>query len=426
MTTEKAIFERLKNNKRLLSNFSYLAILEMFILIAPLITYPYLVRVLGRDLYGWVITAQITASYCTILIDFGFKRISARHIATNSDDPVKMGEVISAILTLRWGLWLISFFIYFSVIWLIPSYREQLPLFLYSFLTTLSSVLFLDFYFQGIENMKYITIINIIVRGLFVASTFTVIKTPEDYVFVPLLWSIGYVLGGVISIWVAFHRHKIHFAVPCIDVLKHHLREGSIIFTSEAMLTIKDKLNYNIMGALIGMSDIVIYDIGSKISGLLLKPVTILSTALFPQMAKKPSVATAKKAMILIFAISILLVAIVNIFLPWLVEFFIDEEIDLKAVRLYTITPIILGLSSFIAVNVFYVFGKDKLVLKSTYITIGAYLLCLSGSYYAGFLTDVFSFVALTVASFFIEALYRGIMCHKIFYDEKDNTLNHS
>lgn len=412
------IAQLIKNNKKLASNFSYLTILEVFILVAPLITYPYLVRVLGRDLYGWVITAQITASYCTVLIDFGFKRISARHIATNSDNPTKMGEVISAILTLRWGLWLVSFLIYFMVIWLIPSYREQLLLFLYSFLTTLNSVLFLDFYFQGMENMKYITIINIIVRGIFVAATFILITSPEDYLYVPLLWSIGYILGGAISIWVVFTRHKMHFAVPGKNVLKQHLREGSIIFASDAMLTIKDKLNYNIMGAMIGMSDIVVYDIGSKISSILLKPVTILNTALFPKMSKRPSVATAKRAMAIILISSTLLVVLVNIFLPWIVQFFIDEEIDLKAIRLYTLVPIILGLSSFISINVFYTFGRDKLILNSTCITTVGYLLCLLIAYYTGLLTDVFSFVAITVTSFSIEALYRGLMCHRIFQEE--------
>ena len=84
------ILKSILQNKKLISNFSYLTILEVFILIAPLITYPYLVKVLGRDLYGWVITAQVTASYCSVLVDFGFKRISARHIAKNVDNPLKI------------------------------------------------------------------------------------------------------------------------------------------------------------------------------------------------------------------------------------------------------------------------------------------------------------------------------------------------
>lgn len=414
------IVRKYKNNKKLFANFSWLAILEIFILIAPLITYPYLVKVLGRDLYGWVITAQITASYCTVLIDFGFKRISARHIATNSDNPQRMGEVISAILVLRCGLWLLSFIIYFAVVWLIDSYRGQMTLFLYSFLTTLSSVLFLDFYFQGIENMKYITIINIIVRGLFVGATFIIITQPSDYIYVPLLWSIGYVLGGLISIWVAFYKHKLHFTLPKLNILKHHLREGSIIFTSDVMLTIKDKFNYNLLGALVGISDVVIYDIGSKISGLLQKPVSILCTALFPQMAKKPSVERAKKAMLIIVLFSLVAIAITNSFLPLIVRFFIHEDIDLGAIRLYSLAPVIVGLSSFIAINIFFAFGKDKLVLKSTYVTTIGYLALLATMYFCGLLTNVMSFVILTLGAYLIEAIYRIFLCKQVFITISD------
>lgn len=416
------ISSKILNNKTILSNFSYLAILEIFILIAPLITYPYLVRILGRDLYGWVITAQVTASYCTVIIDFGFKRISARHIATNSNNPIKMGEVISSILTLRALLWIGSFILYFCVIMLIPSYRHQLPLFLYSFFTTLSSVLFLDFYFQGTENMKYITIINIIVRGLFVAATFVVITSPSDYVYVPLLWSVGYVLGGSISLWIVFFRHKIAFSVPRRSNLKMHMREGSIIFFSEVMLTIKDKFNYNLMGAMIGMSDIVIYDIGSKISGILLKPVTILSTVLFPRMAKNPSVDRAKKAMLGIILISLVLVGITNIFLPWIVRFFIAEVVDLGAIRLYTLAPIILGISSFVAVNIFYAFGKDKWILNSTYVTTAGYLVLLAVMYFFGILKSVMAFVILTITAYFIEAIYRLLLCSNLFKKYATNT----
>ena len=80
------ISEKIKNNKTIFSNFSYLAILEIFVLIAPLITYPYLVRVLGTELYGWVITAQVTASYASIIIDFGFRRVSAKYVASVRDN----------------------------------------------------------------------------------------------------------------------------------------------------------------------------------------------------------------------------------------------------------------------------------------------------------------------------------------------------
>ncbi|MDE6019918.1 MAG: oligosaccharide flippase family protein, partial [Ruminococcus sp.] len=416
---------RIKNNKKFISNFTYLSILEIFILLAPFITYPYLVRILGRELYGWVITAQVTASYCTILIDFGFKRISARHIATNTGNLEKIGEIISAILTLRGILWLLSFILYVSIVWLIVPYRHQMVLFLYSFLTTLSSVFFLDFYFQGTENMKYITIVNIVVRGIFVAATFVFITGPEDYIYVPLLWGIGYAMGGAISLGIVFIRHKIRFKIPDRGVLQKHMHEGSVVFFSDLMLTIKDKFNYNLMGGLIGMSDIVIYDIGSKISSLLLKPITILSTVLYPTMAKTPSVSLAKKTMGLIIFISSCLVIVVNIFLPWIVRFFIDEDVDLLAIRLFTLSPIILGVSSFVAINIFFAFGKEKLVLRSTIVTTIGYLCLLVIMYFLDLLTSVMAFVILTISAYSIEAIYRGLLFKHISKEENQTSQPH-
>lgn len=403
------------NNRKILSNFSYLTILEIFLLIAPIITFPYLVRILGKELYGWVITAQVTASYCTILIEFGFKRISARHIANQNGDKKKMSITVSSIIILRFILWIISFIIYLVVIEVVESYRHQSILFIFSFLTTLSSVLFLDFYFQGIEDMKYITIVNVLVRGIFVGATFIFIKNSEDYIYVPLLWSIGYVLGGGISMWIVFNHHKLSFVIPLKSILLLHLKEGSIIFFSDLMLSVKDKLNYNIMGSLIGMSDVVIYDVGSKISGLMQKPVSVICTVLFPRMAKNPNVNNAKKAMLVVFLISIIITIVVNVFLPFIVNFFIHEDIDLNAIRLYSISPIILSISIFIAINVFYAFGYDKLVLNSTIVTTIGYIILLTIMYCIGLLNSVESFVILTLSSYFIEMIYRIVFCDKIF-----------
>ncbi len=266
--------------------------------------------------------------------------------------------------------------------------------------------------------MKYITIVNIIVRGIFVAATFFVIKNPSDYIYVPLLWGIGYILGGLISNLVVFYFHRIKFIRPTKQILKKHLKEGSLIFTSDVMLTIKDKLNYNLLGAMVGISDIVVYDVGSKISSLLQKPVGILCTALYPQMSKNPTVNKAKKSLQFIVILSVFLIALINIFLPWIVKYFIDEDIDLSAIRLFTLAPLIVGVSMFISSNVFLAFGKDNLILKSTIITTIGYLSVLGIMYYTGHLDSVMGFVILTISAYVIEAVYRLIMSHKIFINK--------
>ena len=140
--------ELLKRHSVLFENFTYISILQIFVMLAPLITYPYLVRVLGSDLYGWVITAQIVASYCSILVDFGFKRVSARHISVFRDNKEKLSEIMSTILTLQAILWLFCLGIYIIVIGLIPAYRQHFWLFVFSFGLTFNELLFPQYFFQ--------------------------------------------------------------------------------------------------------------------------------------------------------------------------------------------------------------------------------------------------------------------------------------
>ncbi|MDE5793903.1 MAG: oligosaccharide flippase family protein, partial [Muribaculaceae bacterium] len=316
-------------NKTILSNFSYLAILEIFFLFAPLITYPYLVRTLGMDLYGWVITAQITVSYATVLIDFGFRRISAKYVASVKSDIIELSKVVSTVIALRVMLCIITFLIYLGVIYIIPSYRSQWMLFLFSYGLTLGSALFPDFYFQGIENMRYITVINIISRLIFICSTFLIIKHSTQYVYVPLLWSAGYILGGISSLYIVFKKHKVKFIIPSLKDYKFHLKVTTPIFLSDVMLNLKNKFNYNLMGVMLGTSDVVIYDVGTKIVNLLAKPTQIFSSVIFPSMSRNPNVKKTKQIMLGLIVISIFMVAIVYVFLPYIIKLFINEAIDI-------------------------------------------------------------------------------------------------
>lgn len=72
-----------KNNKTIFQNLSFITILQVFVMLVPLVTYPYLIRVLGKELYGYVITAQVVASYCSVFVNFGYRSVSARFVSLN-------------------------------------------------------------------------------------------------------------------------------------------------------------------------------------------------------------------------------------------------------------------------------------------------------------------------------------------------------
>ena len=401
-------------------NFTYITALQAFVMLVPLITYPYLVRILGKELYGWVITAQVVASYCSIIVDFGFKSVSARQVSIYRNDKEKLSEIVSTILTLQGILWLCSMVIYITVICLIPSYRTHLWLFLFSFFLTFNELLFPQYFFQGIEKMKYISILNIVIRLIFVGLIFLFVKEVDDYILVPLLSATGYFIGGCLALYVVFKRENLHYKKPTYSNMKYYMKDASPIFFTDVICTIKDKLNYILLGACVGMGNVVVYDLGSKFTNVLLKPASIVNTVLFPKIAKERNIRFFKKiATFLVLGVTALVI-VLNLFLPEIVRFFIAEDIDLLPIRLYSLAPILVGLSGCIASNLIIALGYNRYILYSIIVTTALYLLLLGCFYWLGYLNSVTSFIVLTVLSYLGELIYRLIVSVKIFNYEHD------
>lgn len=413
MNTNK-IVNVLHSNKTLLENFSYISLLQVFILLAPFLTYPYLTRVLGTELYGLVLTAQMLASYATIIVRFGFDSVSSRHISINRDDKSKLSEIMSSILTMRGGLWVVSFIFYIAVVLLIPVYRENLLLFLFSYGLTLNVLLFPQFFFQGIEKMKFITIINVIIQAIFIVLTFIVIKEPSDYIFVPLLHAVGYLIGGIISLYIIFHRYGIEFRMPKKSEAEYYFKDALPLFTTDAVCTIKDKLNYLLLGLSVGMSEVVIYDVGSKLTSLAIQPLTIINTVLFPKMAKDRNDNHFKKIGMMVTVAIIAMVIVINLFLEPIVYILIGKPVPLLPVRILLLSPIFLGMSSYISSSLIVARGYNKYMFYSILVTTATYVILLLVLFVLGQLNTVMSFIALTVVSYFVELLYRVFIANKI------------
>lgn len=412
---------KINKNIVLLQNFSYISLLQLFSMLMPLIIYPYLVRILGGELYGWVILAQVIASYCSIIVDFGFKKVCAKYVSIYRNDKAKLSNIMSSILILRLFLWIISFIVYIIIISIVNDYYRSWLLFFFSFFVTFNELLFPQFYFQGIEKMKFITIITMFIRLLSLILIFVFVKQKADYLLVPLMLSISYLIGGMVSLYIIFFKDKLRFVFPKYGDLKFYFLDALPIFMTDAICTIKDKLNYILLGNFLGGSSIVIFDLGTKFSNVLLKPVEVLNTVLFPKIAKERNLSFIKKIAMLILLLNVLLVIVFNVFLPEIVLLFIPGSIDLWPIRIYTLVPIILGLSSYISSNVLISLGYNKYLLYSIVFTTFIYLFILFFMYINDYLNSVFSFILLSVLSYFGELIFRLLMAIRIFKLEKNN-----
>lgn len=247
-----------QEKKRLVSNFFSLSILQVANYLFPLITLPYLVRVLGPSQYGLVAFAQAFIGYFQILTNYGFNLSATREISINRESPEKVSEIFSSVITIQILLAILSFMLMTLVIFSFAKFRGDWLLYFYTFGLVLGNVLFPVWFFQGIERMKYITLLNVLARFIFTIAIFVFIRKESDYIYVPLINSIGMVLSGTIGLWLIFNRLGVKFVMPGLTGIKYHLNEGWHIFISTIAISLYTISNTFILG-LFASSEIVGY-----------------------------------------------------------------------------------------------------------------------------------------------------------------------
>lgn len=413
------LIDYFNTHTKLIENFSYVTLLQVFVLLAPLITYPYLVKVLGRDLYGVILSAQMLASYASIIIDFGSNNVCAKHVSIHRTDKFKLSEILSSVLFVRVLLFLACFVVYMAIVITIPIYRGYILLFIFTYGLTLNDVLFPQFYFQGIENMKTITLINILTKFFFIGLVFALVHSTDDYLYVPLLYAVGFTMGGIFSLYIIVKQHKVMLRIPSKLQMLYYIKDSSPIFATDLICTIKDKVNYMLVGTFVGMGDVVVYDLGLKFHSLLTKPMGILTTVLLPRFAVTRDIGKLKRVIYLSFIITTTLVVITNIFLSKLSFFFLNENIDLYPIRVFLLAPIFVSIGSVISSNLFVAFGYNKFVFYSIIVTTIVYITALFVFLFLGALNTVTSFIYISVISYLSEMVYRIYKARSLFLKTK-------
>lgn len=403
----------IRQNKKIFQNMSYITILQVFVMLVPLATYPYLIRVLGKELYGYVITAQVIASYSSVFVNFGFRSVSARFISIHREDKAKLSDILSSVFFVRCIIWIVAFALYLGIIYLIPKYRAYYLLFILSYGWTFNELLFPQFFFQGIEKMKYISMLNILIRLVFLGCIFIFIQKPNDYYLVPIFMSLGFIASGVISFIIIKKKEGVTLKKPNVQTIKELISDSFPIFSKDLITTIKDKLNYILLGAFVSMDSVVVYDLGTKFVRILVKPANIIGIVLFPVVAKTRNLGSLIKGGISVFLLTLIPTLTCYIFLPEIVKFFIPGNIDLSPLQIYLIVPVILALSSFISSNYMVAFGKSKYVLYSIIITTVGYGCILGYFYLRNELDNITNFVIIAVFSYLVEFIYRMYIFYK-------------
>ncbi|PTN02885.1 PST family polysaccharide transporter [Mangrovibacterium marinum] len=371
------IKQALVNHKTLIQNFSYLSALQVFNMLIPLITYPYLIRVLGKETYGLIVYAQAIVGYLLILVSFGFNISATKDISVNRHNKEKLNEIVSSVLIIKSVLFVFALAILFVALNFIPQARDSKVLFYLTMWMCLYEVIFPIWYFQGIEQMKYITYITLVSRITFFALIFVLIHEPSDYLFVPIINGVGAIIAGSASLYIIFKIHKIKLKKPLLSHLKQYCSDSFYLFLSTSSIQIVLNANKIIIGTFLGLKEVAYYDLGQKILNLLKVPLAIVTQVLFPHISKTKDINLLNRLIIFTTIFTTISYFSLWIFSPYAVTIFAGSDMleAVSIVRILCISFVLVGISQYLGSMRLIPYGYNKLYAYATTSTLLIYFI---------------------------------------------------
>lgn len=277
------------SKSRISSNIIYLYFLTIAKILFPLLTFPYLTRVLSVDVYGMVSYVRATIIYMQIFVDFGFSLSAVKDIARIKNDKTRVGEITGDVIIAKLLLCAIGMLILLVLCVSISILQNNLLYTFLSYVVVILSVFLLDYLFRGIEEMQLVSLTFIIMKGASTLLTFVFVKGDADILWIPVLDIISSFFA---LFFVYVQLKKLHIKIIFRNIIYawRSLKESFIYFISNMATTAFGGLNTMLIGIYIpDVKEIAYWSVAmTLVSGAqaLYNPIT---GGVYPQMVKNPS-----------------------------------------------------------------------------------------------------------------------------------------
>jgi O-antigen/teichoic acid export membrane protein len=357
------------NSKVLISNFISLSVLQVLNYLLPLITLPYLTRTIGAELFGVLAIAAAIIVYFQTFVDFGFDYTATREIANSQKDIASVSKIFWTVTFAKTILMVISFIVLAILMAVIPYLREHYLIIFLTFLLIPGRILFPEWFFQGMERMKYITILNVISKAIFTGLVFTVIREREDYIYQPILIASGYLVTGVISFFIINKYFGVRMYMPSFKEIKDSIAGSYNIFLNLILPSLYNNLSTLLLGYWWGSTQAGILDAAKKVIMLSDQALSVLSRAFFPYLAK--NISKHKFYVMISLIISSVFMLIYFFGADFIVKILFSPEFfdSKKLIILLAISPILFSLMNSYGTNYLILVHKETILRNITLVS---------------------------------------------------------
>lgn len=353
-------------------NFIMNAILTMTSFVFPLITFPYVSRILLPEGMGKVAMATAVVAYFALLARLGIPMYGIRACAEVRDDKVQLSRVVHELFLINLGMTVFSYLLFFGAVFMVPSFRTEAVLYFVIGSTLFFETIGVEWLYKGLEEYSYITYRSIFFKIVAVVATFLFVHTRADYVTYGAITILAASASNLLNLYNL--RKYITFKPFSEYCFKPHIKPILFFFATTCAIVIYSQLNTVILGLLKTNADVGLYDSAMKIRNILVSIVTALGAVLLPRASYyvKQELFTefariSEKAIHFVSMLSLPLIAYFTLFATNGIHFLSGKQFDGAILPMQIILPTIflIGLTTVIGIQVLVPLGKEKDVFYS-------------------------------------------------------------
>ena len=212
---------------------------QLFNFVTPLLVVPYIVSVCGEENFGKTAVGMAIAFFLIVFIDFGSDIIGVREVAINRDNPEVLNKIFTTTYVVKAIILMIVLTVASIIFILFPYFKSEKIMFTLGLSVLIGQFLNPTWFLQGIENVKWITLLNIVSKCIYLVGIFFTIKKESDYVYINLWWGLGMIVSNfLVFIWI-IKKHQFSFLLVNKDEVFKHIRNDFSMFSSQIFVSLQ-------------------------------------------------------------------------------------------------------------------------------------------------------------------------------------------
>ena len=347
----------LRKYKQVIENFFSLSVLNAVNIVLQLVTLPYILSIVGKANYGIYSYVFMVVQYIILFSTYGFNYSATKMISQHRDDKATVTRIYNAVIGCKM---LIAIVLVVAVVlcsgWV---FEEEVGfvMFLLGTGMIIGDIMNPVWLFQGMEKMMYMTLVNSTAKILFAILVFFVVRSADDFYLLILLNSCGYLLAGILSVFLAYKQFNVRLRIPRMRDMIAQFKDGGAMFGSTFGMNLYRNAHVIILKHFASNEAVGLFSAAEKVIHGFQSVMLPAAQALFPNVSLRfkgrnmnENLALMKKVLLPFVAFAFVAAIFVYIFAPWISDVLCGKDFSecIPLIRIMSLV-IIFGEVNYIA-----------------------------------------------------------------------------